>query len=64
MSGKSTLTKYMGQALGKQSLMEAVKSGGWKVVIDGNLGYVLIDFLCKGRRWCDVAVPRVVLDTA
>jgi hypothetical protein len=64
MSGKSTLTKYVGQALGKQSLMEAVKSGGWKVVIDGNLGYVPFDFACKGLCWCDVAVPREVLGTA
>lgn len=54
----------MGQALGKQSLMEAVKSGGWKVVIDGNLGCVLVDFACKGICWCDVAVPREVLGIA
>ena len=54
----------MGQALGKQSLMEAVKSGGWKVVIDGNLGYVLVDFACKGICSCNVAVPRELSGTA
>lgn len=32
----------MGQALGKQSLMDAIKSGGWKVVIDGNLGETMV----------------------
>ncbi len=33
----SKLVKYVEQALGKQSLMEAVKAGGWKVLIDGTL---------------------------
>ena len=31
------LTKYFGQALGKQSVGEALKAGGWKIAIDGNL---------------------------
>jgi len=48
----------MGQALGKQSLMDSIKSGGWKVIIDGNLGYVRVDLSGKGICWCGVAVPR------
>lgn len=31
------LTTYFGQALGKQTLTDAVKAGGWKILIDGTL---------------------------
>ncbi len=31
------LAKYFSQALGKKSLGEALKAGGWKVFLDGNL---------------------------
>lgn len=31
------LTKYFGQAIGKQTIGEALRAGGWKVLIDGNL---------------------------
>lgn len=40
MAGKA-LTKYLGQAIGKQGgLGDALKAGGWKAVYDGNLAYV------------------------
>lgn len=32
-----SLTRYFGQALGKQTFRDAWKAGGWKVLIDGNL---------------------------
>jgi hypothetical protein len=32
-----SLAKYFGAALGKKSLGDAIKAGGWKVAIDGNL---------------------------
>lgn len=38
MSG--ALTKYFSQALGKQSIGDALRAGGWKVLVDGNLAYV------------------------
>lgn len=31
------LAKYFGGALGKQTLREAWKAGGWRVLIDGNI---------------------------
>lgn len=38
----NALTKYIAKGLGKQSVGEALKAGGWKVLIDGNLGETLI----------------------
>lgn len=34
----SGVTKALAQGLGKQTWREAVSNGGWKVLIDGNLG--------------------------
>ena len=36
-AGMNKLTTYFGQAVGKQTLAEAIKAGGWKVLIDGTL---------------------------
>lgn len=33
----SKLPAYWSKALGKQSLVDAIKAGGWKVLIDGTL---------------------------
>jgi len=33
----SAITKYFSQALGKQTVQEALKAGGWKILLDGNL---------------------------
>ncbi|KAG7674450.1 hypothetical protein Ndes2437B_g00715 [Nannochloris sp. 'desiccata'] len=39
----SAITKYFSQALGKQTVQEALKAGGWKIVLDGNLAETLIE---------------------
>ena len=31
------LTKYFSQALGKQTIGQALRGGGWKILLDGNL---------------------------
>lgn len=42
MAGRG-LTKYVAQALGKQSFRDAWKAGGWKMLIDGNLAETLFE---------------------
>ncbi|KAL6773849.1 NUO13 [Auxenochlorella protothecoides x Auxenochlorella symbiontica] len=39
----SGVTKALAQGLGKQTWREAVSNGGWKVLIDGNLGSTLVE---------------------
>ena len=41
MSG--ALTRYFGQALGKQTVGEALRAGGWRVLLDGNLAETMIE---------------------
>jgi len=36
------LTTYFAKGMGKQSLREAIKAGGWKVLIDGNLTETMV----------------------
>lgn len=36
----NAIVKSLTRGLGKQTLRDAVKAGGWKVIIDGSLAYV------------------------
>lgn len=38
----SKLPAYWSKALGKQSLVDAIKAGGWKVLIDGTLAESMV----------------------
>ena len=32
------VVKFLNETYGKQSLLESLKAGGWKALIDGNVG--------------------------